>query len=159
MSATPRAGAWKRPAIYALCAIGIGISAYLTAAHFTQGVSLACPTVGVINCERVTTSPQSTVGPVPVPILGLVWFAALAGLAAARSTGAVRAVRTAWVLGGLGFVFYLVYAELFLVGSICLWCTAVHLLVFALCLIVIAGLDDRTDAAPVDLDAEIARTG
>ncbi len=159
MSAVPRTGAWKRPAVYVLCVLGIGISAYLTAAHFTQGVVLACPTVGVINCERVTSSPQSTVGPVPVPILGLVWFAALAGLAAARGSGPASTLRAAWALAGLAFVFYLVYAELFLVGSICLWCTAVHVLVFVLCLIVLAGLDDGPDADTVDIDAEAARPG
>jgi uncharacterized membrane protein len=159
VSAVPRTGAWKRPAVYVLCVLGIGISGYLTAAHYTQGVMLACPTVGVINCERVTSSPQSTVGPVPVPILGLVWFAVLAGLVAAPGTGAIRTVRAAWALGGLGFVFYLIYAELFLVGSICLWCTAVHVLVFALCLIMLAGLDNGPDADAVDIDAEAARPG
>jgi len=151
-----RAGAWKRPAAWALCALGIAVSGYLTAAHFTQRASLACPTVGIINCERVTTSPQSAVGPIPVPVLGLVWFAVLAGLVAARGAGAIRAV---WALGGLAFVLYLVYAELFLVRSICLWCTVVHLSVFALCLIVVSGFDDEATAVPTDADAELGRPG
>lgn len=159
MSAVPRAGAWKRPAVYVLCALGIGISGYLTVAHFTQGVTLACPTVGVINCERVTTSPQSNVGPVPVPILGLLWFAVLAGLAAVPGGGTAGTIRAVWALGGLAFVFYLVYAELFLVGSICLWCTVVHLLTFACCLIVIAGLDDGPRTGAVAADAEAAPPG
>jgi len=138
VSAVPRTGAWKRPAVYVLCVLGIGISAYLTAAHFTQGVVLACPTVGVINCERVTSSPQSTVGPVPVPILGLVWFAVLAGLAAARGSGPASTLRAAWALAGLAFVFYLVYAELFIINAICLYCTSVHVLTFILFALIVA---------------------
>lgn len=38
-------------------------------------------------------------------------------------------------LTGIGFVAYLVYAELFLINAICRWCTSVHaltLLLFAL---------------------------
>ena len=135
--------------MYALCAFGFAVSGYLTAEHVSGNTSLACPTTaGVVNCERVTTSPQSSVGPVPVPVLGLVWFAVLAGLIAAPGRGAVRTLRTAWALGGLGFVCYLIYAELFLVGSICLWCSAVHLAAFALSLAVVAGLDDADGAAP-----------
>jgi uncharacterized membrane protein len=38
---------------------------------------------------------------------------------------------------GLLFVFYLVWAELYQVGSICLWCTAVHALTFVLFVIVL----------------------
>jgi uncharacterized membrane protein len=30
------------------------------------------------------------------------------------------------VVGGIGFVIYLVYTELFTIDAICLWCTAVH---------------------------------
>jgi uncharacterized membrane protein len=42
-------------------------------------------------------------------------------------------------------VFYLVYAELFLIGALCLWCTAVHLVVIALFLLAIA--QSSTDVA------------
>ena len=33
---------------------------------------------------------------------------------------------------GIGFVLYLVYAELFTIGSICLYCTSVHVITFLL---------------------------
>lgn len=37
----------------------------------------------------------------------------------------------------MGFALWLVYAELFLIGAICLWCTAAHLLAFGLFVIVV----------------------
>ena len=33
---------------------------------------------------------------------------------------------------GIGFVLYLLYAELFIIGSICLYCTSVHAITFLL---------------------------
>jgi uncharacterized membrane protein len=33
---------------------------------------------------------------------------------------------------GIGFVLYLLYAELFDIGSICLYCTSVHVITFVL---------------------------
>jgi uncharacterized membrane protein len=78
------------------------------------------------------------IGPLPVALLGLVWFAFLLGLLLARRsrpTGSLMVAQTVWTIGGLVFVFYLVYAELFLIGAICLWCTAIHAIVIALFLL------------------------
>jgi len=123
-----------------LCVLGVLVSAYLTLVEVTQGrMPLACPTVGAINCERVLTSPQSTIGPAPVSALGVAWFVVLGALLVVPGAGFVKTLRSAWVLAGLAFVLYFVYAELFLVGAICLWCTVTHLLVFALCLLVLGG--------------------
>ena len=122
----------------ALGLAGLCISAYLTLAHFAQGaVPLACIAAGTINCEQVTTSAESMVGPLPVAFLGVVWFAVLLGL-----IGPARAwlpspvlLRLAWTAVGVAVVFYLIYAELFLIGAVCLWCTAVHGLVLGLFLL------------------------
>ena len=42
------------------------------------------------------------------------------------------AVGCIYGLVGIGFVLYLVYAELFTIGSICLYCTSVHVITFLL---------------------------
>ena len=51
---------------------------------------------------------------------------------------------------GIGFVIYLLYAELFIIGSICLYCTSVHVLTFVLLATVFAaaawGLPERQRA-------------
>jgi uncharacterized membrane protein len=41
-------------------------------------------------------------------------------------------------VGGMGMVFYLLYAELFSIKAICLWCTAVHVVTFLLFVLVVA---------------------
>jgi uncharacterized membrane protein len=73
---------------------------------------------------------------IPVAVLGLVFFAAMmpACLSAAWRAGhpAIRWGRALLALAGVGFVFYLVYAELFVLDAICLWCTAVHVITVAL---------------------------
>jgi uncharacterized membrane protein len=35
-------------------------------------------------------------------------------------------------VAGIGFVLYLLYAELFIIGNICLYCTSVHVITFFL---------------------------
>ena len=35
-------------------------------------------------------------------------------------------------VAGMGFVLYLIYAELIQIGNICLWCTSVHVITFLL---------------------------
>jgi uncharacterized membrane protein len=41
-------------------------------------------------------------------------------------------IRLASLVVAMGFVLYLLYAELFIIGSICLYCTSVHAITFVL---------------------------
>ena len=68
---------------------GLGVSIYLTITHFDK-VALVCSDSGAINCEKVTTSPQSYVFGIPVAMLGLAFFVPMIVLclpAAWRSRG------------------------------------------------------------------------
>jgi uncharacterized membrane protein len=129
---------WVTTAAVAMA--GLGVSVYLTIEHYTAAATLACPDTGVVNCLKVTTSPQSTVLGIPVAVLGLVFFGAMAVLtlpALWRNRSApVRRARLGLAAAGIATVLYLLYAELFLVDAICLWCTAVHVLTFALFVLV-----------------------
>ena len=131
---------WLAPATLGLALAGIAVSAYLTVVHYTASASLACGGSGLVDCERVTTSAQSVIVGIPVAVLGLVWFVATAALVspAAWRSGApwVRWARLADVAVGMGMVLWLVYAELFVIRAICLWCTVVHVIVFALFVLV-----------------------
>jgi uncharacterized membrane protein len=49
-----------------------------------------------------------------------------------RPEQAIRLGRLAWAVVGLGTVLYLLYAELFEIDAICLWCTSVHVLTLLL---------------------------
>ena len=45
--------------------------------------------------------------------------------------------RLALACAGIAFVMWLVYAELFVIRAICLWCTAMHVLTFALFVVIV----------------------
>lgn len=127
---------WLAPTTLALAIAGVAVSAYLTVVHYTSSAILACSGSGLVDCERVTTSRQSVVVGIPVAVLGLVWFvvtAVLVSPAAWRSRASwVGWARLAAVAAGMAMVLWLLYAELFVIRAICLWCTVVHAIVFAL---------------------------
>jgi uncharacterized membrane protein len=129
--------------------MGLGVSIYLVTTHYFSGaVPLACAGGGIVNCEQVTTSAQSMVGPIPVAVLGLGWFLGFLGLLAARNRwpgGRMALAPLAWSVVGLLVVFYLIYSELFFIGAICLWCTVVHAAVIALFLL---SVWDATTSVP-----------
>jgi uncharacterized membrane protein len=114
---------------------GLAVAGYLTYEHYTGSSTLACSDKGIVNCLAVTTSSYSKVAGVPVAVLGLVFFALMLVLqlpaAWRRTEPVVRQVRMGWAVVGLGTVLYLLYTELFSIDAICLWCTAVHVLTFA----------------------------
>jgi uncharacterized membrane protein len=132
---------WLQLVTFALALAGLGVSIYLTIAHFTESALLGCSESGIVNCTKVTTSPQSYVFGIPVAVLGLAFYLAAVGLMspwawrAARYRREIYLIRIASLVVGMGFVLYLVYAELFIIGSICLYCTSVHAITFLLFLL------------------------
>jgi uncharacterized membrane protein len=145
-----RVARWVAPASLALSLAGIGVSTYLTIAHFTTSDILVCSASGTVNCERVTTSAQSTFVGIPVALLGLVWFVTMTGLSlpvAWRSPNRlVHLARLGAAIAGVGFALWLVYAELFIIGAICLWCTVAHVLAFGLFVIALFTVPDVLSA-------------
>jgi len=134
-------------ATFVLSLYGLGASIYLTIAHYDTSVTLACSDKGLVNCAAVTTSSQSVVfGVFPVAVLGLAYYVFMVALNSPwvwrlQQTGSeqlgryLRYTRLGAVVTGMGFVLYLIYAELIQIGAICLWCTSVHVatfLIFAL---------------------------
>ena len=128
---------WLQVASLVLAVVGLAISAYETYAHFNGNRLAGCPTgSGTFNCSAVITSSQSMVfGVLPVAILGLAFYVAAVPLFSPWGWRAqwrlVHQVRLASVIVGMGFVMYLIYAEL-QIGSICEYCTGVHLVTFLL---------------------------
>jgi len=130
--------------------VGLGIAAYLTAAHYTANALLACPTTSTLNCEKVTTSPQSSVFGIPVAVLGLAFFVPMLALSLPRAWRSahplVAPARLVLAVVGMGFVAYLIDAELFAIRAICLWCTGVHVLTFVIFAAVVTGWDEAVAA-------------
>src|SRR4029077_17730064 len=65
---------WFQWTTWVLSLGGLGVSIYLTIAHFHPAVTLACPATSTVNCEKVTTSPQSYAFGIPVAVLGLAFY-------------------------------------------------------------------------------------
>jgi uncharacterized membrane protein len=132
---------WQPITSLVLSIAGLGVSIYLTLTHFSSAVTLSCPAGGgVVNCEKVTTSPQSYVFGIPVAVLGLVYFVPMLILClpAAWRTGNrwVHLARLVLSVAGVGMIIYLISAELFTIKAICLWCTSVHVITFLLFVLV-----------------------
>jgi uncharacterized membrane protein len=125
---------WARTGALALSVAGLAVSVYLTVDHFTTRSVLACPATASVNCEKVTTSQYAWVLGIPVALYGLVFFVAMVALTVppAWRDDRLRRVRLGACLVGVASVVYLVGVELFVLDTICLWCTAVHVLTIAL---------------------------
>jgi uncharacterized membrane protein len=149
MGITMRSLRWQPIVTPLLALAGIGVSVYLTIVHYDSG-ALVCPATGsVVNCEKVVTSPQSVIFGVPVPIFGLAYFGAMFGLCLPmmwRSRDRrIHLARLALAVAGMGMVIYLIFAELFLVKAICLWCTSVHVLTFVLFVTILTSTETLWD--------------
>ena len=131
MAETP---AWARTGTLGLSVAGLAVSVYLTVDHFTTRPVLACPATATVNCEKVLTSSWANVLGIPVALYGLVFFIAMVGLTwpSAWRDPRLGRVRLGAAAVGVVAVVYLVGVELFAVDSICLWCTAVHVITVAL---------------------------
>ncbi|MFF0246569.1 vitamin K epoxide reductase family protein [Streptosporangium sandarakinum] len=113
-----------------LTLVGLAVSVYLTVVHYND-VPLICSESATIDCASVTTSEYSKLFGIPVPLLGLVFFVGFGALVVPAAWSSAHPVlrwgRLAAVIVGTLFVVYLVTAELVL-GKVCLWCTAVHVI-------------------------------
>ena len=127
---------WMQLTTFILALGGLGVSIYLTIAHFTESALAGCSESGTINCTKVTTSPQSIVFGIPVAVLGLAFFVFLVAIMSPWAWQArrreVHLLRIASMVVGIGMVIYLVYAEFIIIGAICLYCTSVHIITFLL---------------------------
>jgi uncharacterized membrane protein len=139
---------WQPILTLILSICGLGVATYLTITHYDTHVALVCADNGAINCEKVTTSPQSVVFGIPVAVLGLAFFLPMITMclpAPWRSADRrIHLARLILSITGVGMIIYLIIAELFIIKAICLWCTGVHVITFILFVIIVT-------AAPVVL--------
>jgi uncharacterized membrane protein len=110
-----------RVAARAIVVVGVAVAAYLTYVHYA-GLQPFCAG-GSGGCERVQSSSYAKLAGVPVAVLGLAGYAAIA---VALSAAGERAQLAAAVLAvtGFGVSAYLTYLELFVIHAICQWCVA-----------------------------------
>ena len=138
-----RVPAWLSIGSLLLCLVGVAVSAYLTYEHYSGGTTLACPESATVNCVKVTTSSYASLFGAPVALLGLLFYVAMTVLCLPQvwrmSNPWLPRVRALALAGGAVFVIYLVWAELFRLEAICLWCTVVHVVTVLLLGLVLVG--------------------
>ncbi|MGI0061348.1 MAG: vitamin K epoxide reductase family protein [Nitrosotalea sp.] len=114
--------------------IGISLSLYLIYFHYAarEGLPSWCNINDRINCTNTILSSYSEVGDAPLGVFGVIWFS-VSGLLYHNKLGfsknaSVNAPFYLFIWAAIGVVSaaYLVYVEIFVVGSICLLCTATH---------------------------------
>ena len=108
--------------------LGLGASIYLTVEHFSSSTTFACPENATVNCQKVTTSSYSHLLGVPVALGGAVYFLVMVALVSPPAWRVAVLDRVRVAAAGLGVmaVLYLLWAELFRIDALCLWCTVVH---------------------------------
>ena len=89
----------------------------------------------------IVFAPKLAARLVPFGLLGLAFYvfavAIMSPWAWRWARREVSIIRLAAMVIGIGFVLYLLYAELFIIGSICLYCTSVHAITFVLFLLTV----------------------
>ncbi|MBI1742342.1 vitamin K epoxide reductase family protein [Candidatus Acetothermia bacterium] len=111
-----------------LALMGIAASAYLVYVHYSETAIICFG--GNKGCETVQNSPYSEVVGIPVALIGLAGYIALALMTFLRmkieepmKTWLVLAIFVSSLMGVL-YSAYLTYLELFVIYAICQWCVA-----------------------------------
>jgi uncharacterized membrane protein len=126
-----------RAAALLTAVLGVGVAGYLTYVHYA-GLQPFCAG-GSHGCERVQSSSYASLGGIPVAVLGLAGYLAIAAALIAPGEGA-RLAAAALAVSGFGFSAYLTYLELFVIDAICQWCVASAVLLTVLAALTVSRL-------------------
>ncbi|MBI3956136.1 vitamin K epoxide reductase family protein [Candidatus Gottesmanbacteria bacterium] len=113
----------KNRLIFILSIAGVAIAVYVLQS-FLRDAPIVCINSG---CEIVRKSPASRLFGIPVPGYGLVGYTMLATLAFLRTTSTkLERQLLPWIVGiatgGVAFVVWFTYTELFVIRGVCTWC-------------------------------------
>jgi uncharacterized membrane protein len=100
-----------------LALAGLVVSGFALREHFRTGAS-PCSINERWDCGAVNHSPFAEIEGVPVAVLGILGYAAIAGFALARRWWIVLLLTTCAV----GFSIYLTYVEARILETYCIWC-------------------------------------
>src|SRR6058998_611049 len=100
-----------------LAILGVAGSSLALREHYRTDAS-PCSINERWDCGIVNHSPYAVIAGVPVAVIGIAGYIALAGLAFARQ----YRIALAAALGGLGFSLYLAHIEAHVLGVWCIYC-------------------------------------
>jgi vitamin-K-epoxide reductase (warfarin-sensitive) len=108
-------------AILAVC--GIIVSSVSLQHHYATSKTLYCDIGETFNCDIVNRSAYSSIFGIPVALIGMLGYAALAGLATVyRGRRDTPALLLGGTVVGLAFALYLTYIEGRVLGVWCILC-------------------------------------
>lgn len=135
-----RVPTWAVATTFVLSLIGLALATYLTITHF-EPQDLFCAGNGFINCGAVTTSAQSRLLGIPVAFLGLGTYVVMTALNSPWGWRAknywIHVARFVIAILSMCFVLWLIFAELIIIDNLCLYCTGVHVVTFALFVVLV----------------------
>ncbi len=108
-------------AILAVC--GIAVSSLSLQHHYATSKTAYCEIGQTFNCDIVNRSEYSSIRGIPVALIGMLGYAALAGLATVyRERRETPAMLFSGAVVGLAFALYLTYIEGRVLGVWCILC-------------------------------------
>ena len=108
-------------ALLAVC--GIAVSSLSLQHHYATSKTAYCEIGTTFNCDIVNRSEYSSILGIPVALIGMLGYAALAGLATVyRERRDTPAILFGGAAAGLAFALYLTYIEGHVLGVWCILC-------------------------------------
>ena len=108
-------------AVLAIC--GVAVSSVSLQHHYATSKTAYCDIGETFNCDVVNRSEYSSIFGVPVALLGMLGYAALAGLATVyRERRETPVMLLSAAAAGLAFALYLTYIEARVLGVWCILC-------------------------------------
>jgi vitamin-K-epoxide reductase (warfarin-sensitive) len=107
--------------LLAIC--GVAVSSVSLQHHYATSKTAYCDIGETFNCDIVNRSEYSSIVGIPVALIGMLGYAALAGLAIAyRERRETPAMLFGAAAAGLAFALYLTYIEGRVLGVWCILC-------------------------------------
>jgi len=118
-------------AILAVC--GVVVSSVSLQHHYAISKTEYCDIGESFNCDIVNRSAYSSILGIPVALIGMLGYAALAGLATVyRERRDTPVLLLAGALAGLAFALYLTYIEAHVLGVWCILCLSSLALIYSI---------------------------
>lgn len=109
--------------VAALAVCGVFVSSISLQRHYAASKTAFCDIGETFNCDIVNRSEYSSILGIPVALIGMLGYAALAGLATVyRDRRETPRLLFGGAVAGLAFALYLTYVEGHILGVWCILC-------------------------------------